>query len=219
MVYGVLYLVCVVSVSAIFADLSESKLRQGREIFYSEIGCQKTEAGYACPDFRETFGNGKCLYNGREYEIGGQLIDDETSEYCRVGCKCTKHGKLARFECAQIDCAEVFAPPPAGDCITRYAAAKCCSTGTVCGDDLLQLDKCELEGDTYLEGQRMYTKVGCYTCNCVKGFDNGTAVEENANCRRQRCNILLNDVGDLYNGCAPIYYKNVCCPIEFRCRK
>lgn len=216
MVYTALWLVFATTVNAIFADVSEIKLSQSREIFYNEIGCEKHSSGYKCPNFREKLNGDKCFFDGREYAVGELIGDAITKQFCRVGCKCIRYGEFAKFECGHIDCAEVFAPPPPGNCITKYAADKCCSTGTVCGDDLAQLNKCEFEGDTYYEGQRMYAMNKCYTCSCVQGFDNSTT-EANPNCRRQRCNILLNDVGDLYNGCAPVYYKNVCCPIEFRC--
>lgn len=86
------------------------------------------------------------------------------------------------------------------------------------GEEMEKLSSCELEGEQYKEGQKMYPKDLCYSCFCTKNFNSSLAVEENPECYKIDCGITLRYSGRLHEGCVPIYYKNVnCCPIGWQC--
>lgn len=99
-----------------------------------------------------------------------------------------------------------------------YDEDGCCPTHMLCNEELDSLHRCELQGETVYETQTMNPASDCYTCRCVEDFDNSTVVG-NPHCREDRCNILENHIEQIYEGCAPIYFNNRCCPEEFVCRK
>lgn len=74
------------------ADHAETKLSQGRALFYREIGCNPmTEGGmrYECPDFKQVIKKDKCIFEGREYDLGVELSDDSgIYRYCQAACRC-----------------------------------------------------------------------------------------------------------------------------------
>lgn len=77
--------------------------------------------------------------------------------------------------------------------------------------------KCEWKGSTYLEGEKFYPdEEPCKTCICKKGFD-GTL--NGPWCKQATCGIELHYTNYLARGCAPVFYKSTCCPIEWRCRE
>lgn len=88
-------------------------------------------------------------------------------------------------------------------------------------DKVNELAKCELEGKTYTEGEKMYPESSsCHTCLCTKDFNSSVPIESNKYCKKVDCGIELRNLNRLQDGCVPIYYgKSDCCPIGFRCRK
>lgn len=81
-----------------------------------------------------------------------------------------------------------------------------------------KLSKCELDGETYREGQKIYPKDLCYSCFCTKDFNNTIRIEENPSCQKIDCGITLRNTARLSEGCIPVYYKiENCCPIGWRC--
>lgn len=88
-------------------------------------------------------------------------------------------------------------------------------------DKVKELAKCELEGKTYKEGEKIYPEnSSCHTCLCTKGFNSSVPIESNKDCKKVDCGIELRNLNRLQSGCVPIYYgKSDCCPIDFRCRK
>lgn len=84
------------------------------------------------------------------------------------------------------------------------------------GEDLNKLTRCEVEGKTYYEGERIDTG-SCYSCVCGKGYEN-KPFEENKHCHKINCNIELHYAKKISDGCIPVYYKtDDCCPINWRC--
>lgn len=80
-----------------------------------------------------------------------------------------------------------------------------------------KLAKCEFNGKTYYEGQRIDTEKSCFTCTCAKGFED-KPVEENKHCHKIHCNMELHYASKITAGCIPIYFKTEdCCPIGWRC--
>lgn len=75
------------------------------------------------------------------------------------------------------------------------------------GEDLNALAKCEFNGQTYYEGQRIDAESKCYSCFCEKGFEN-KPVEQNKHCHKINCNIELHYSARILKGCVPVYYKS-----------
>lgn len=89
------------------------------------------------------------------------------------------------------------------------------------GDDKIEkLGKCEFEGRTYTEGEKIYPeRSSCHTCLCTKDFNSSIPVESNKNCKKADCGIELRNLYRLQSGCVPVYFgSSNCCPIDYRCR-
>lgn len=81
-----------------------------------------------------------------------------------------------------------------------------------------QLATCVYEGQTYMEGEKIYPESECFNCFCTKNFDNQTSLEKNPACQKIDCGISLRNTARLFDGCIPIYYKTEnCCPIGWKC--
>lgn len=217
-------MVTAVIVSSVVADDAETKLKQGREMFYKEIGCTATAGNsYECPDLKTTIKKDKCYYDGQAYDLGRSLENDKGPyQHCQASCTCIQsyNSEFSSFRCAHIDCPEFFgySLKPGQHCIRQYKSDRCCSTGEICDEEVDKLSRCYFEGKEFYEGQKMYPEGDCSVCMCAKGFDNST-IAGNPHCSQSQCNILAHHNEDLHKGCIPVYYKSVCCPIEFRCRK
>lgn len=150
------------------------------------------------------------------------MNDTLTVPLCAASCFCSNdfgHNDPALFNCAQIECPELFNPPEPG-CIHQIEKGNCCSGKKFCGDEKANLSKCYLDGHEYYEGQKMYPEhESCYTCICAKGFENTTMVG-NPHCDEIDCGTELRYMHRLQTECVPMYFKDSkCCPIGWRCRK
>lgn len=70
--------------------------------------------------------------------------------------------------------------------------------------------KCEIEGKTYKEGEKMYLKESCDVCICDKDFK-----KEAPFCRPIKCNVEAISGQYLAEHGAPVYLKTSkfnCCP-------
>lgn len=86
--------------------------------------------------------------------------------------------------------------------------------------EIQKLKKCYLEGITYSLYEEMSPDIDtCYVCFCTEDFNNATAVPMNPNCRKIDCLYELHRFNSLRQGCVPLFFKNRCCAIGFRCRK
>jgi hypothetical protein len=74
------------------------------------------------------------------------------------------------------------------------------------GEDLEKLAKCEYNGKTYYEGERLDTGRSCYSCYCGKGFEN-KPFAENKHCHKINCNMELHYYQRMLKGCIPTYWK------------
>jgi hypothetical protein len=80
---------------------------------------------------------------------------------------------------------------------------------------LEKLAKCEVNGNTYYEGEKF--DVGSYSCICHKDFGEKKA-SENKNCSKMNCLIELHHYNRTMKGCIPIFYEtHDSCPIGWRC--
>lgn len=213
-------------ITVTFAE-TNPKLLISRHNFYKEIGCTliSTTAdpptGYTCPNYTEIYQPDKCYFRDQAFSPGDDVTNDQLEAICIPSCRCTQYGdNPATFSCAHNDCPEFFGLPRLErGCIRTYSFGKCCSTGIACGEEKDQLHRCSFEGSTYYDGQTMQPKGTCYTCICDANFDSATPIEQNTNCKESFCNVMFHDLRNVINGCAPVFYKNLCCPIKYRCRK
>ncbi|XP_062559163.1 uncharacterized protein LOC134223958 isoform X1 [Armigeres subalbatus] len=190
---------------------------------YSELGCKpiqdeghKCPNRYECPVLTDRDGE-KCYFNGNVYNVDSSLSKaDQDLISCSPACRCANFTTPASFVCAEIDCPEFFGRDDS--CVYQYTPFGCCASNKVCEKEVEKLDVCYLDGERYMEGQKMYPKdESCYSCHCQKGFDNSTVVG-NPNCHEFTCGIEVHNSANLLEGCIPIYFGNDrCCPISWRC--
>lgn len=85
---------------------------------------------------------------------------------------------------------------------------------------LKELAKCEFDGKTFMEGEKIYPEnSSCHSCLCTKDFNSSIPIESNKNCEKVDCGIELRNLHRLQGGCIPIYFgSSDCCPIDYRCR-
>lgn len=62
---------------------------------YQELNCEPIikpgddcPSSFKCPDFKAIIEPGKCFVNGKYYNVGEDLPDNETHP-CQVNCRCT----------------------------------------------------------------------------------------------------------------------------------
>lgn len=183
----------------------------------------------------------KCHYGNKTFDAGENYHNQQIESSCTIGCSCRGAEddlSMASFTCTHIDCPEFFGGPPTQPgkkCINQHENNSCCISGTVCGEfptsqpnhgfycfchsgeDLNKLAKCQFNGKTYYEGERMDSGRACYTCICGKDYED-KPIEENKHCRKVNCNMELHYYKRIAQGCIPVYYKtDDCCPIDWRC--
>lgn len=49
------------------------------------------------------------------------------------------------------------------------------------------LSTCEVDGNTYHLGERIYPENSCYVCQCTPDFNNATSYADNSNCVKINC--------------------------------
>lgn len=52
---------------------------------------------------------------------------------CSQACSCSVSGS-PQFDCAAVDCVEIFDSDAQQECINTFELDSCCSTGSVCGN-------------------------------------------------------------------------------------
>jgi len=148
---------------------------------------------FDCPDLN-ALDSSKCHYKGRSYNISENVMDSD-SPPCSQACHCSGgyDGSKPSFRCASVDCPENFGFEPEPGCMLQYSLDKCCHASKICGEDKVkELAKCELEGRTYTEGEKMYPdSASCHTCLCTKDFNNSISIDSNKNCKK-KWTVALN---------------------------
>lgn len=77
----------------------------------------------------------KCHNKGKSYNVGDVIPDDE-HPICQAACRCSEVNGINEFNCASIECPEIFAPPPS-NCVPQPVPNECCPE-YVCGNDYFQ---------------------------------------------------------------------------------
>jgi len=175
---------------------------------------------FDCPDLN-ALDSSKCHYKGRAYNISDNVLDSD-SPICSRACHCSGgyDGSKPSFRCASVDCPENFGFEAEPGCVLQYSLDKCCHADKVCGEEKVkELAKCELEGRTYNEGEKMYPdSASCHTCLCTKDFNSSVPIDSNKDCKKVDCGIELRNLYRLQSGCVPVYFASSdCCPIDYRC--
>jgi len=191
-------------------------------LLYEDLGCiPQIDEATNCPtkyDCGTLARNGdSCKLGGRSYTVG-QRIDKELTAPCNVACFC---GELSneekQIQCAVVDC--FFGPrdPNKKDCYPTYKLGDCCQSGEIC-PPFDNITKCEVDGTTYMEGQKFWPKGMCMDCVCDKGFDGKF---EAPFCKRTMCNAEIRHADDIKKNCAPVYFVKaddaLCCPSAYIC--
>ncbi|XP_058831059.1 uncharacterized protein LOC131689784 [Topomyia yanbarensis] len=173
---------------------------------------------FNCPSITE-HDKSKCYFNGKTYALSEQIPNELVSPFCSALCYCRNASPFAQFRCTHIDCAEFFQQFDYDNCIRTYKPNSCCSSGKVCGKERNTLAKCHLNGDEYLAGQKMHPATNkCLTCICHEKF-NEANIAYDPNCYESICGFELFYAKQAYNGGAPVYYEDRCCPWEWRMPK
>lgn len=125
------------------------------------------------------------------------------------------------MNCAHTDCPP--SPPIRSDepeCVGQYSVDSCCATSHVCGEAVAKLPTCLYRGQNATRGERIYpNNEKCYTCVCNEHFiDHQNPSSQPKACRKIEC-PLDTDVEVLNKFCAPVYYKDRCCPHAWECRE
>lgn len=116
------------------------------------------------------------------------------------------------FNCAVYDCPHER--PPSKECLLKHDHEKCCSTDYTC-PPFDKTPTCIVNNNTYYEGQYFSSPDPCVECICQKGFK-GKYVEPF--CKKVNCGTGFRGF-HIQNKCAPVFYEELCCPIEWECRK
>ncbi|XP_058830990.1 uncharacterized protein LOC131689721 [Topomyia yanbarensis] len=190
-------------------------------IHYTSMGCTPSEQtnDLGCPISFDCLNlsnrrKDKCYLFGKTYNLLEDVPYKEISSACIGQAKCVNFTTPeAYFINAHNDCPEFFRYWGA-NCVLQYTVGECCSTGKVCDDDRNALEKCSLDGKTYLEGERMQIPGDpCRTCICSKDFDE-TNIMSSEKCFVQKCSFEINN--EFKPEAAPVYRADMCCPWFWR---
>jgi len=152
---------------------------------------------------------------GKLYNLGGSIPAVSQINGCYQDCHCRMGDGIAEISCASVDCPYFFNPEARReDCRATYeSTTQCCESDTTCGEELTALPTCDLDGNTFYQGELMYPESDpCLVCHCQPGFHSSDLSQ----CRRIDCGLQLS--GDnLLKGCTPVYQDSVCCPTDWIC--
>lgn len=190
--------------------------------FYMELGCKalpKVDNSTSCPDAFQCPdlhpNPEKCFYRGLPYEDRTMLPQSLIDDPCTQACSCNANGP--RFDCAAVDCVESFDSDELNECIYTFELDACCSTGKVCGKDAIaSLKTCEVDGQTYKEGQMIEPANTRKTCICTANW-NGS-FDDPTTCKDITCGLEIHYQAQIMGKCAPVFFGNMkSCPINFEC--
>ena len=187
-------------------------------------GCKPvTQPGECCPSAwdcsaweRRLERLDQCWYNGQLYSPGESIPAVTEDNSCSQACFCQagRDGGSAEISCADVDCPH----HPAFDwdtCRPVYQGFHdCCFANFTCGPELEQRTTCQLDGETYYEGELMYPQSDpCAVCHCRPGWDGDIGGEF---CEQTKCSFRGAEER-IIRGCQPVYQDNVCCPHQWIC--
>ncbi|XP_011504782.1 PREDICTED: kielin/chordin-like protein [Ceratosolen solmsi marchali] len=159
----------------------------------------------------------KCYFNGKTYNIGQIIKDEDQSNPCNIGCTCKRsYAGIAGFTCAVAEC--MF--PIREGCFLGKSLDSCCGREICPTDDSQHKMICEVDGQTYMQGMNFYPmKDPDLICQCLPGY-RGENVKPF--CRKIDCGTELHQAIEIYNKCPPVFYSDQkpqdSCPLQHRCQ-
>jgi hypothetical protein len=172
-------------------------------VYEKEGDCCATK--YNCDHLKER-STRKCHVNGKQYEIGEQLKEEDANP-CDIGCSCRKgHDGIAKFTCASVDC---FQPPPRPGCYRKNSPLQCCPGEEVCPENPEDRATCNVDGKIYREGDYFQIESDPdLSCNCQPGYEGKNVEPFCAKPKHPYCSPDFSHAGNIINKCAPVYYFN-----------
>ncbi|XP_047531721.1 uncharacterized protein LOC125067275 [Vanessa atalanta] len=191
--------------------------------YYMELGCTALPKAdntticpeaFLCPDLHPN--PNMCYYRGTPYADRSMIPQNLINNPCSQACSCSVTAG-PQFDCAAVDCVETFDSDMQQECINTYELDSCCSTGTVCGKDAIaSLKTCEVDGQTYKEGQPFEPANTRKSCICTAQW-NGS-YDDPSSCRDINCGLEIHYQDKIFENCAPVFIGNMkSCPIAFQC--
>ncbi|KMQ89264.1 hypothetical protein RF55_11121 [Lasius niger] len=177
---------------------------------------------YNCDHLKER-STSKCYVNGKEYEIGEELKDEDANP-CDIGCTCRRgwnNDGIASFVCAAVDCA--YGPIEPG-CYRRGDLSKCCKDGIdICPEKPEDRATCVVDGNIYKDGE--YFEVMNepeLNCICQPGYEGKNIEPFCVKPKRPYCSPEFRDANDIHQNCAPVFYNDqlpqIDCHLGTRCQ-
>ncbi|CAK9830636.1 hypothetical protein ANTRET_LOCUS7773 [Anthophora retusa] len=147
----------------------------------------------------------KCYANNNEYNVGDELKSEDANP-CDIGCRCVSHdGGTPRFVCAAVDC---FFLPESPNCYQRYQTDRCCAE-VICPKEGEKRATCEVDGETYLDGEQFSVKSDpSLRCTCLPGYKGENIKPFCSKLKRSYCTPLLRTPDVVMRKCAPVFYSN-----------
>ncbi|XP_072763965.1 uncharacterized protein [Anoplolepis gracilipes] len=185
-------------------------------VYKKEDNCCATK--YNCDHLKER-SKTKCYVNGKEYEIG-QPLKEEDANPCDVSCTCRSgYDGIAAFNCAEVDC--FFGRVKPG-CYRKHSPSLCCPE-EICPENLGERPTCNVNGKIYQDGE--YFKVESdpdLNCVCQEGYQGENVEPFCMKPKRSYCSPDFRDASDIFNKCAPVYYSSqapqTSCSVFSRCQ-
>ncbi|XP_001599137.1 kielin/chordin-like protein [Nasonia vitripennis] len=219
-----LWLLLVVASAEQECDRSQCK---GPTRFYEDLRCKPIyenpadccAVAYDCSHLNGRSAD-KCYANGHEYSIGERLRDEDIVNPCdKIGCFCSQGPRgLARFSCPLVNCILKEAKP---GCYLRGKLGVCCGQEEICPEKPEDRPKCQVDGQTYLEGEGFIPNdEPNLACQCLEGYEGKNV---HPFCRETPCGTEQKHSFEIRENCAPVYRleqrptKN--CNNYFRCQK
>ncbi|XP_011167649.1 uncharacterized protein LOC105201359 [Solenopsis invicta] len=186
-------------------------------VYEKEGDCCATK--YNCDHLKKRSHN-KCYVNGKEYEIGEKLKDEDANP-CDVGCICIgSTDGIASFRCAEVDC-PTFEPARAG-CYRKNSALSCCPGEEVCSKRSRDIPTCIVNGKKYRDGERFEVEgEPDLRCVCQSGYKGKNVEPFCAKPKHPYCSPDFRGAYEVFNNCTPVFYlaeKLSTCNIFFRCQ-
>ncbi|KAJ8672844.1 hypothetical protein QAD02_004104 [Eretmocerus hayati] len=190
--------------------------------FYDDLKCKPIyekpddccAIRYDCPVIPKNSSD-KCFINGQEYRIGEELKNEDRSSPCDIGCYCRDHGNGPAFVCAAVDCFERYN----SGCYYKKTIDSCCGQ-QVCPQSKEHEVKCEVDGETYRDGEAFYPKgYPKLSCVCSEGYKGENVAPF---CREVSCGTELRHSMELRDDCTPVFYSDqppqTSCSLSYRCQ-
>ncbi|XP_029659621.1 kielin/chordin-like protein [Formica exsecta] len=212
---------------AIGQDKCDKTKCPGPLAYYEALGCQPVyekedsccATKYNCDHLKER-SKTKCYVNGKEYEIG-ELLKEEDANPCDVGCTCrTGYDEIAAFTCAIVDC--FFGSVKSG-CYRQRSPLHCCPGEEICPESPEERPTCNVNGRIYKDGEYFNVENDPeLNCVCQEGYKGENIEPFCVRPKRPYCSPDFRDASNIFNKCAPVYYSNqppqTSCSVSSRCQ-